>query len=391
MYYIKLYLFAIFSGLLSAYRLRKISFVNKNSNFIQKATISEVELNLGELINSKDFVKKFASKKVTGVYAVADVESQVQYVGISRNVSSSIETLLNIKGNELVNSVRVQTFSIPSLSAMEAYKTELIRQLGLSTSTEKLMEWDNILSLSVDEIKESKVISFEFGDSISSNIINKNGKTRKSLKDVLKESQQQELLSSSTENKNQDSNIISPFTTTTSSTTPTSTETVIRSSPMVGLGGGLDFTKENINKVLEEVRPFLIADGGNVAIASIDEDSRSISLILEGACGSCPSSTTTMKMGIERVLRENFVNLGEILAVNPPEPVSELTTEKILEALNPVMPAIKAMGGQVEVLEVDSINAVVKLKYKGPVKLRQGVELILKDLKYVQTVEIESF
>jgi Fe-S cluster biogenesis protein NfuA len=62
----------------------------------------------------------------------------------------------------------------------------------------------------------------------------------------------------------------------------------------------LEFTKENVDLVLNEIRPYLIADGGNVAVAEIDVNKYSVSLILEGACGSCPSSTTTMKMGIER-------------------------------------------------------------------------------------------
>ncbi|GMH82822.1 hypothetical protein TL16_g09392 [Triparma laevis f. inornata] len=66
----------------------------------------------------------------------------------------------------------------------------------------------------------------------------------------------------------------------------------------------LAFTAENVDKVLEEIRPYLISDGGNVAVSHIDEDTRNVYLILQGACGSCPSSTTTMKMGIERVLKE---------------------------------------------------------------------------------------
>ncbi|EOD21094.1 hypothetical protein EMIHUDRAFT_60252, partial [Emiliania huxleyi CCMP1516] len=54
----------------------------------------------------------------------------------------------------------------------------------------------------------------------------------------------------------------------------------------------------------EQVRPYLVADGGNVAVVSVDAAMRNVYLRLEGACGSCPSSTVTMKMGIERVLRE---------------------------------------------------------------------------------------
>ena len=53
----------------------------------------------------------------------------------------------------------------------------------------------------------------------------------------------------------------------------------------------MEFTVQNVNKVLDEVRPHLISDGGNVAVHKIDPEKRSVELVLEGACGSCPSST----------------------------------------------------------------------------------------------------
>ena len=64
----------------------------------------------------------------------------------------------------------------------------------------------------------------------------------------------------------------------------------------------LTLTNENVEKVLDELRPYLMADGGNVEIAEIDGPI--VRLRLQGACGSCPSSTMTLKMGIERRLRE---------------------------------------------------------------------------------------
>ena len=60
----------------------------------------------------------------------------------------------------------------------------------------------------------------------------------------------------------------------------------------------LALTTENVEKVLDELRPFLMADGGNVEIAEIDGPI--VKVRLQGACGSCPSSTMTLKMGIER-------------------------------------------------------------------------------------------
>ena len=56
--------------------------------------------------------------------------------------------------------------------------------------------------------------------------------------------------------------------------------------------------------VLDEMRPYLKADGGNVRLAEIDGPV--VKLELEGACGTCPSSSMTMKMGLERKLKERI-------------------------------------------------------------------------------------
>ena len=54
-------------------------------------------------------------------------------------------------------------------------------------------------------------------------------------------------------------------------------------------------TLENVEKVLDELRPFLMADGGNVEVVELDGPI--VKVRLQGACGSCPSSTMTLKMG----------------------------------------------------------------------------------------------
>ena len=75
----------------------------------------------------------------------------------------------------------------------------------------------------------------------------------------------------------------------------------------------LALTSENVEKVLDELRPFLMADGGNVEIAEIDGPI--VKVRLQGACGSCPSSTMTLKMGIERKLREMIPEVSEVIQV----------------------------------------------------------------------------
>jgi len=69
-------------------------------------------------------------------------------------------------------------------------------------------------------------------------------------------------------------------------------------------------TSENVETVLDELRPYLMADGGNVELVEIDGPT--VRLRLQGACGSCPSSTMTLRMGIERRLRELIPEIAEV-------------------------------------------------------------------------------
>jgi Fe-S cluster biogenesis protein NfuA len=72
----------------------------------------------------------------------------------------------------------------------------------------------------------------------------------------------------------------------------------------------LTLTPDNVETVLDELRPYLMADGGNVELVEIDGPI--VRLRLQGACGSCPSSTMTLKMGIERRLREMIPEVAEV-------------------------------------------------------------------------------
>lgn len=87
----------------------------------------------------------------------------------------------------------------------------------------------------------------------------------------------------------------------------------------------LELTFENVDLVLDEMRPYLIQDGGNVRIEEIDGPV--VRLQLEGACGTCPSSTQTMKMGLERRLRERIPEIQEVVQAMPEGP--ELSEEQV--------------------------------------------------------------
>ncbi|BAZ49213.1 NifU family protein [Cylindrospermopsis raciborskii S07] len=72
----------------------------------------------------------------------------------------------------------------------------------------------------------------------------------------------------------------------------------------------MELTLENVETVLDEMRPYLISDGGNVEVVELDGPI--VKLRLQGACGSCPSSTMTLRMGIERRLKEMIPEIGEV-------------------------------------------------------------------------------
>ena len=72
--------------------------------------------------------------------------------------------------------------------------------------------------------------------------------------------------------------------------------------------------KEEVMKVLEMVRPGLQADGGDVELVEVTEDGI-VKVRLTGACGSCPMSTMTLKMGIERAMKEKIPGVKEVVQV----------------------------------------------------------------------------
>lgn len=86
-------------------------------------------------------------------------------------------------------------------------------------------------------------------------------------------------------------------------------------------------TEENVESVLDEIRPYLMSDGGNVALHEIDGNV--VRVKLQGACGSCPSSTMTMKMGIERRLMEKIPEIVAVESIPDEETGLELNDENI--------------------------------------------------------------
>lgn len=68
--------------------------------------------------------------------------------------------------------------------------------------------------------------------------------------------------------------------------------------------------REQVEEVLGKLRPFLLRDGGDVELVDVEEGIVRVRLM--GACGSCPSSTITLKAGIERALLEEVPGVKEL-------------------------------------------------------------------------------
>jgi Fe-S cluster biogenesis protein NfuA len=353
--------------------------------------------------------------KIQGVYAIQDAEGSVRYVGASTAVASDVRRHLTKHGAAVVNSVRIQTFANPNQEALDAYKLELVRQTSAKGNLEEADAWeDKAVVRSVSDADPAPALAAApaqppraaaAGTSVLERLIE--------VVDVDSDRKAAAVAAARTGGV-----IDSPFAAAGDDGAADQPDSYV-----VGPTGsaGLLLTKENVDKVLDEIRPYLIADGGNVAVVAVDDFTRSISLTLQGACGSCPSSTvrnclvyifacpacclnrpcpsrfawnacpqTTMKMGIERVLKENFANLGPVISVDPASAAdSGLTADAVMKALEKVLPAIKGLGGSVEVSDVEPTSGTVKLRYKGPARLKLGIELVLKDVSAVKSVEIE--
>ena len=73
--------------------------------------------------------------------------------------------------------------------------------------------------------------------------------------------------------------------------------------------------EDQVKETIEAIRPSLQGHGGDVELVSIDEDN-TVNVRLQGACQGCPGATMTMKMGIERILKERIPEVKQVVAIS---------------------------------------------------------------------------
>ncbi|NAS31333.1 NifU family protein [Flavobacteriaceae bacterium R38] len=73
--------------------------------------------------------------------------------------------------------------------------------------------------------------------------------------------------------------------------------------------------KINIEKALEEIRPFLQSDGGDISLISIDDD-KTVKVRLEGACVGCSVNQMTLKSGVEMTIKKYAPQIEEVINIS---------------------------------------------------------------------------
>ena len=80
--------------------------------------------------------------------------------------------------------------------------------------------------------------------------------------------------------------------------------------------------RTQVEETIEIIRPALQADGGDIVLRDVDEFTGIVYVTLVGACGTCPTSTVTLKAGVERIMRDRIDGVREVVNVADPELVA---------------------------------------------------------------------
>ncbi len=71
--------------------------------------------------------------------------------------------------------------------------------------------------------------------------------------------------------------------------------------------------EDKVREALEEIRPYLQADGGDIELISVDEDG-TVHVKLVGVCGGCPMAQMTLQNGVERIVKERVPEVIQVVA-----------------------------------------------------------------------------
>ncbi len=72
---------------------------------------------------------------------------------------------------------------------------------------------------------------------------------------------------------------------------------------------------ERVNEVIEKIRPAIQADGGDIELVEVDQSTGKVSIRFHGACRGCPMAALTLKVGVERHLKQQVPDVTEVVSV----------------------------------------------------------------------------
>ncbi|CAI5493709.1 unnamed protein product [Closterium sp. Naga37s-1] len=366
-----------------------------------------------------DYVARRETLKLAGIYAVYDAAGALQYVGFSRSVVLALKGHAAFVGAERASSVRVRVYSDAAMitrarleEERQKWIPELMATSGAADSQKlppgnsaDLAEWEGPSGPGTAAMSAAEVAEYE----------EKKLKLRKAMGENLADAVEDETEDARTRRLNllratEGDDWSSVIDRQTASTLPTDGPAAVATAPAAatdssadtivspfargaGSKGGVkeevEMTVAAVDAALEAVRPYLIADGGNVEVAGITDGV--VSVRLQGACGTCPSSTSTMKMGIEAELQRCFpTQLKEVVQVDVID--TSVTVAAVDGHLDMLRPAISGFGGRVQVVEVNEAEGTCHVAYEGPPTVAMGIQAAIKDkFPTLKTVDIVGF
>ncbi|GBG00345.1 hypothetical protein Rsub_13077 [Raphidocelis subcapitata] len=374
----------------------------------------------GAVLEVESYLAARDGAKPPGVFAVYDAERRLQYVGFSRNLVLSIRTLRTRMGADRVAHVRAlavanqamqsrtalqrlaqtwidQAGAVPPGNGEEAEAwgggsaggSEASVDLGAMTAAERAEYEDRRLKLekamgtavaaapevelSADERRARMISAVEGGD--WSEVID--AQTRATLPAGG--------LAAAAADAEPGSAAAGPQGAPTSPFARASVHRKVGEAPPQARPA---MTREAVVAALEQVRPYLQADGGDLEVVGVEGGV--VALRLDGACSTCASSSATMKMGIERTLAAAFGDdLKGVVQVDKIA-VATATVEAVERQLGMVRTAIASVKGAVEVASIQ--DGVVTLRFKGPAVMGKGLAKVVEDaFPDVKQVVITAF
>ncbi len=248
------------------------------------------------------FVKKIF---ITANFIAIQRFDIVDWIDVQEEVREQIETHIN-NGNLLINEETLSTKKEVIEVYAEVTPNPSVMKFGTNRSlTTSDVEYKNIDEASKSSPLAQSLFTFPFVKEvfISDNYISVSKYEMVDWNDVYPE------LSAFIREYLQDGRTIIKELPQVKETTKNVAET-----PTVELGE----TSSKIVEILDEyIKPAVASDGGNIAFQSYNEESKTVHVILQGACSGCPSSTITLKNGIETMLKEMLPNqINEVVAIN---------------------------------------------------------------------------